>query len=646
MENALHLLAVVGSFVLVALAAQQIGYVFERLRLPRISGFLLTGVLAGPFLLDLLPPDTEIQLRFVDEISLAFIAFAAGNELQLSELRGRLKGIAWITAGNALVIPLAGTLAMLAAADHVPFMQAMSFPQRLAVSLLAGAILVARSPSSAIALVNELRAKGPFTQTVLGVTMITDVLVIVLFAVASSLADSVFTGIGFSLASTAVLLLELTLAFALGLLVAATLQLILSRQWHAHLKVVLILLLGLVVFRTSASIREYSHQFWSFELFIEPLLVCMVAGFAITNRSRYRTEFARLIETVAPWVYIAFFTLTGDTLAIDVLAQTWPIALGLFVVRLLAIFAGSFAGGTIAGDPPQFKRQSWLTFITQAGVGLGLAKEVAAAFDGWGTAFATTIIAVIVVSQLVGPPFFKFAVQRVGEAHTRGKPAESDGVRDALIFGLERQALALARQLESHGWRVRIASRRAKHLHDELGGVNLDIRPFSDISLSCLHGLEAGRTDAIIAMLPDTEENFRICELAFEAYGTPHIVALMNDRKYYPHFTRIGAHVVEPQSALVSLFDQMVRSPATASALLGTAPNQAFEEIELRDPALHGVALRDIRLPLDSLVLSIQRDGQVLVTHGYTQLQLGDRITVVGSPESIGNIQLLFSAPI
>ena len=61
------------------------------------------------------------------------------------------------------------------------------------VSMLAACVAVARSPSSAIAVVSELQADGPFTQTVLGVTMVTDVVVILLFGVVAELGEAVLS---------------------------------------------------------------------------------------------------------------------------------------------------------------------------------------------------------------------------------------------------------------------------------------------------------------------------------------------------------------------------------------------------------------------------------------------------------------------
>ncbi|MCD4674911.1 MAG: cation:proton antiporter [Desulfobacula sp.] len=86
-------------FVIIAAASKQIGNTLVKTGLPLISGFLLTGIIAGPYVLDLIPVEATLNLGFVDEISLGFIAFAAGSELYLKELKTRLKTIAWVTTG-------------------------------------------------------------------------------------------------------------------------------------------------------------------------------------------------------------------------------------------------------------------------------------------------------------------------------------------------------------------------------------------------------------------------------------------------------------------------------------------------------------------------------------------------------------------
>ena len=100
--------------------------------------------------------------------------------------------------------------------------------------------------------------------------------------------------------------------------------------------------------------------------------------------------------------------------------------------------------------------------------------------------------------------------------------------------------------------------------------------------------------------------------------------------------------VVEPRTAMVSLLDQFVRSPFAASLLLGMEPDEDFMEVEMHNPDLHGVAFRDIHFPHDVLILSISHKGNRLVSHGYTRLELGDHVTVVGSPDSLAEVQARF----
>jgi len=205
----------------------------------------------------------------------------------------------------------------------------------------------------------------------------------------------------------------------MGYALGKSLQFIVSRRIGRNLKTIIILMAGYGVFLLSDIIRYLTHSRWSFEVLLEPLLICMIGGFLLSNYSQYRHEFMTILHRTGPPIYTAFFTLTGASLMLDVLAETWMIGLILFAVRLSGIILGSFGGGTLAGDPMRHTRISWMSYITQAGIGLGLAKEVAVAFPEWGAAFASMMISVIILNQIVGPPFFKWAIYLAGEAFPR-----------------------------------------------------------------------------------------------------------------------------------------------------------------------------------------------------------------------------------
>jgi len=642
MENLTTNLIYMSSFIIIALASKQIGQFFMQAKLPLISGFLMAGVIAGPYVLGLIPSKAVESLRFIDEIALAVIAFAAGNELYIKELRDRLKSITWITSGLVISTFTLGTLTIVLFGNTIPFMQNMSISERVAVAILGGAILVARSPSSAIAIVNELRAKGPFTKTALGVTMIMDVVVIILFGVNSSIADALLTNLPFNLGFVGLLIFEIAASFGIGYTLYRILQFILSTNIHQYLKTALVLGSGYSVFIVSGVIREITHQELPFEILVEPLLICMIGGFMVSSFSNYRDDFSRILHQVGPAIYILFFTLTGASLALDILLKTWPIALALFAARLVGIFIGSFSGGVIAKDPMQHNRLGWMAYVTQAGVGLGLAKEVAVEFPAWGDAFATVLISVIVLNQVVGPPFFKWVIKRVGEAHPRGQTSPFDGVRDAIIFGIKAQSVTLARQLQKHDWQVKLVCTHQNKL-EELDATNIDVHIIDELNLQTLRDLDAEHADAIVCFLPN-EKSYQVCELAYEHFGTETLVARLRDRTDFDRFHKLGVLVVEPQTAVVSLLEHFVRSPVGTALLLGHDEDQDMLDQEIRNPSIHGMTLRELRLPLDVLVLSIQRSGHTLVSRGFTQFQLGDKVTMVGPREKLEQVMLRFDA--
>lgn len=630
------------TFLFIALASQRFGQLFARFNLPKISGFLVAGVVAGPFVLGIFTKESLEQLRFLQEISLGFIAFAAGSELYLPELRGKLRSIGWITASLVITTLILGTGAIFLMANWIPFMANMDTVERVAVAFLAASIMIARSPSVAIAIINELRAKGSFTQIALGVTVISDVVVIFMFALAASVADAFLTDVGLNIGLILLLLFELVLSLFVAFLYSKLLELILIVNTRRWVKAGLILALGYSVYALSFFVRDYTHANLPIEILLEPLLICMVASFIVNNWSPHRTEFSHLLHDTGPLIYIAFFTLVGAELKLDVLADVWLIALAVFGVRIISIFVGSMIGGIAAGEPMKHNRLRWMVLVTQAGVALGLAKEVGVEFGAWGEAFATTIIAVVVLNEIVGPILFKSAIVRVGEAHPKHETPEFSGTRDALIFGLRPQSVSLARQLLLHDWHVKMLCMSPEQM-DEMDVPDLNVVFMPELTVEGLHELGMEEVDAVITMQSD-EENYAVCEMVYEHFGTDTMVARLKDRANFEKFQKLGVLVVEPRTAVVSLLEHFVRAPAGTSLLLGMQETQDIVDIELCNPELNGVTIRDLRLPLDVLVLSIQRDHQSLITHGYTRLKMGDKLTMVGKTDILEEVMFRFDA--
>jgi Trk K+ transport system NAD-binding subunit/Kef-type K+ transport system membrane component KefB/mannitol/fructose-specific phosphotransferase system IIA component (Ntr-type) len=640
-QSNLSFIVIFLGFFILALASRQVGDLFAKGRLPLITGFLFTGILVGPYVLKIAPEKTAEQLWFLDKLALAYIAFAAGSELVVRQIKSRFRTIRYTTIGLVVSTFFIGTTSFFLLSGFIPFTKIMPSIHRFAIALLAGAILVARSPSSAIAVVNELRAKGPFTKTALGVTVIMDVVVIILFSICISIADTLLAEQSFNLSFSFILATELTLSLFVGFLLFKFIRVILAFHWPRMFKTTIIILTGLGTFILSDTVRHAAYSYLSMEILVEPMLICMLAGFLTANHSPYRTELMKALHDVGPYIYIAFFTLTGISLRLDILLTCWSIAMALFLVRIFAIFIGTFLGGTLAGESCEHNRVAWMCYITQAGVGLGLAKEVSVEFPQWGAGFATIIISVIVLNQIVGPPFFKWVLYWVKEAQPKPKEQTWHGVRDVLIFGLDGESLALARLLQSNHWEVKIATTQVQYVQRVVNGSDIEMHSMPDLSLQTLNRLGVAHADAIVAMLSD-EENFRVCELIVDNYGSRNLIVRLNHQAHFKRFHDLGTIIVEPSTAIVNLIDQFVRSPSATRLLLGLEKGRTIIEFELRNPDLQGVAIRDLHLPLDLHILSIRRNGQLIVSVGFTRLQIGDWLTVVGSNTSLEQMMLQF----
>ena len=628
------------AFAFTALAAFQIGRFSTRFHLPLISGYLLAGIIAGPFLLRFMDMANVESLRFLDEVSLAFIAFAAGSEMALDELRGRYRSIGWNTLTQIAAIYLFCGAAFFLLADAIPFMQGLSTGGRLAASLLAGTILAARSPSSAIAIINELRARGPFVKGVLGVTLVKDVLIVALFAVSTSIAATLLNGHDFDLGFIILVVFEILASIGFGVLIAQLMGLVLRSHWEDRVKIPLILLIGYLVFALSGEIRHFSHENLPFDLLFEPLLICMVASFWITNRSPYRSELRHLLHQVETPIFVIFFTLIGQTLDLSVLQALLPVTLAIFAVRLAALFLGGYIGGTLAGDPPRFNRLTWMAYITQAGVGLGLAKEVAIEFPELGNDFATLMVAAIVLSQLAGPPFFKFAIRLVGESHLP-KDIADDEILDVVIVGIENQSRQLAERLLAHGWRVKLLDIDQSHVSSLTASDGLRHEHWlPEISAERVRELIEPKTEAAVTLLPDDADSLKLCQIFYEDFGITRQIARLNTFSLVEQFRELGVHVLDPANAMVHLLDNFVRAPQLAAMVFEDDPNHDVIQVTITDPNVDGLHLRELILPDDVLVMAIARRGHSIVPHGYTNLHVDDELTLIGPTDHLDEVAL------
>lgn len=396
------------------LQAYLLGEICGRAGLPKLSGYILAGILFGPFALGFVDDRLAGRMKLIDDLALTFIALTAGAELQLSVLRERRRVIAWVVVAGTVVVAAGTAAAVWLLRGALPFTRGAELAQVLAVGALFGVVAVARSPTSAIAIISECRARGPFTDTVFGVTVAVDSLVILLFAVAVSFGEAaVYADRGVDPLFVAVVFAQLLGSVAAGVGIGKAVAFYI-RRIERDLTIFLIVVSFLITY-ASRGLSHAAAVHLGVGFHLEPLLIATAAGFTVQNFTAGGERLVQGLHAVSLPIFVVFFSMAGVGLDLGSLAGTWGWALLFVGLRMVLVSAGSYLGCAAGGEGRRFAGLSGLTFYTQAGVSLGLTQVIAARFPGWGAQVATFLVACIAVNQVLGPLTFKLALDRMGE---------------------------------------------------------------------------------------------------------------------------------------------------------------------------------------------------------------------------------------
>lgn len=400
----------VATFAAVCAVSYLVGEALARLHIPRLPVYMAVGAVVGVINAEA-DDAADLAVPVVSPAMLVLIGMIAGSHLIWREIRPQLKPISLQAAGLIISVPLVvGTYLFLAIGSSQPA------AVRLAVAVLAGSVLLALSPPVAIAVVSEVRAAGPFTRFVLGTTVVMDVIVVSLFAVAITVAKVLLgRSEGASpLTVAGTIGLGLALGIICGVLLGALIDQVMRRAPRPQAVVMSILLAGLAVWLVNAMEEVAADRFGVYPE-IEELLVATVAGLLVANLSPARDAFAELLDRLAPWAYVVFFTLVGLGLHVDTLVAAFGSAVALWALRILGLWVGSTAAMAAARQPATVRRSAWRAFVPQAGIALALAATVTEDFPKIGPLLAAVIIGTIVLNEVTGTFFLRSALRANGE---------------------------------------------------------------------------------------------------------------------------------------------------------------------------------------------------------------------------------------
>lgn len=435
--------AAVAALGLLLLAGTLFSELAEVVGLPHLTGYLLAGIIVGPHVLGIISHDTVERLGVFNELALALIALAGGAELRIDSLRRAARSLVWahLLQIVAIIVVVGGSFVALR--GHIPFLAGMGLVPTLMVALLWGVLATTRSPSAVLGLLAQLRPRGPLTDMTLAFVMSSDVVVIILLAIALAVAKlGIDPSAGFDPAAFGEVGYELLGSTALGTTLGVILALYLwaSRPRPATADsaaapdtgtpavepevaataddggrnlLLVLLLLGLPM----SALLEYVH--------LNPLLAFMVAGFAVQNFSRGGERLLHAVEKTGAIVFVVFFATAGAHLDLHGFATIWPVAVILAGVRLVVTLAAARAASRIAGDAPVIRNWGWSGLVSQAGLALGVALVIVREFPDFGDGFRTLAIGVVGLNELFGPVLFKLALDRSRETG-RARDADSE----------------------------------------------------------------------------------------------------------------------------------------------------------------------------------------------------------------------------
>lgn len=362
---------------------------------PAVAGYVVAGVLLGPSFLNALPDAVSASLAPVRDLGLGMVALLIGAELVWKKIRRLGRSIVVIA-----VVQVITTFVLVFWAIH----QVLGQP--LSVALLLASLATVTTPVATMAVVREYRAKGPFTSTLMGVIALDDVFCIVAVGLSVGLILSMgTTARALQWEYLAPPLLEVLFSLVLGVAVGAVGMLVLRRV-HGDLEV-------LSVFLAMVFLNAGLAHAWE----LSALLVTMTAGVVISNL--YSEDVFKVMNYIDLPVFIAFFTLAGAGLHLDVLISNWSIAAVYIVFRVIGKMGGCYLGGHMSGAAANVKRHLGTAMLTKAGLSLGLLMYVQDRLYGV-VEVATMLIAVelaaIAFYEITGPMGVRYALFRVGEA--------------------------------------------------------------------------------------------------------------------------------------------------------------------------------------------------------------------------------------
>jgi Kef-type K+ transport system membrane component KefB len=409
------------AFGFLLIVSVQAAHLCDAMRIPRLTGYILCGIVFGPQVLGLVSAKMLPDLSLVKGTAVGLIAFLAGCELNLRKLRPRLRAIGLVSALTMFFAALFLFALFFGFTFLLPVTAQFTLVERLIVALIAANVLAAYSPAVVVGILSETGARGPLSEMVLSIVVLADLVIVVTYALSNTIGHSVFAVEG-AQGGLALLVPHIFGSIAAGVVAALVLALYVRRVGTRS---------GLFVFALLFIAAEAGAA-----LHLNPLLIGLAAGLMLENLTAIGGEqLATSVEGVAMPTFAIFFAVVGAEVQLGAFLATAPFALGAALVRGAGIYAGARLAGRLSRLDGVFMRRLTVGLLSQAGVAIALVALLLADFAPWGRVVGTIVLGTIIVNQLIAPILFRNAIIASGEGSAKRGVAEvvnADGAAEAV----------------------------------------------------------------------------------------------------------------------------------------------------------------------------------------------------------------------
>jgi Kef-type K+ transport system membrane component KefB len=390
------------------------GWVLHKAGIPRILGYIAAGAILSPYQTGFVDASLLEDLKPIMDICLAVIAFEVGGSLLWDRLRVNQLAIFNITLLASFVPYLLIFLGIFSFSWLFPAWLPLEFPYLLAFALLLGALASPTEPAATLAVMHQYRAKGPVTDTIMGVAALDDALGVLLFSLTLSVSIAIIGGgaeEGTSfLHSLGDLLLSILLGIAAGLvmnLIGELIKIENEGQWIVIILSLLILSAGL-----------------SRQLGLDEILVTITMGVVVVNTNKRHVLIFRIIERYTEaLIFLFFFVLSGLHLDTGALPGASLLILIFVFMRFIGKYVGAYFGAAAADASPPIRKHTAGGLIPQGGIVVGLALSVyqLPQLEPISEILLTTIMGAMVIHEFIGPLTARRSLIKAGETNqTKG----------------------------------------------------------------------------------------------------------------------------------------------------------------------------------------------------------------------------------